>query len=151
MHTPTLIFAAVLAVAPAGDPSAIARGLMDRYLDAWAHADPAALGAAYATAGTFTNPAGARFVGPAEIAGFYGAAFARGYAGRGASAQVAEARAEGADGVSARGTWRIEADARPDRAAPAECGTFAMTARREAGVWKAVSLEEIAGVCAEAR
>jgi uncharacterized protein (TIGR02246 family) len=144
MKFPALAAFAALALGACADHDPVAQ-LMDCYLAAWTQADPAALAANYAADGRLTTPDGASYAGQAAITQFYTAAFAQGYAGRPGHAHIDATHKDGANQLSATGEWSIEAVA--NHAAPRECGTFAMTAKREAGAWKIASLREIAAAC----
>jgi uncharacterized protein (TIGR02246 family) len=128
-------------------PTQIIQGALDAYVGAWARADAAGIGKAYADDGEFINPSGDRFVGPSAIAGFYAMAFSRGYAGSHGAARISEARAITEDVLLARGDWSITGARIASGPIPPECGTFDLLMRRDQDRWSVVFLHEIETAC----
>lgn len=110
-------------------------GIVNRVLEAWARADAPRIAALYEPSGDFVSPTGDRAVGRRNIQAFYSAAFAAGYAGSRATAQVLHLRHISKTIAVADGAWRIEPTPTSKITGP-ESGVFvAVLVRRHGGWW----------------
>lgn len=110
-------------------------------LSAWNRADSRAIAAQYEPDGDFVSPDGVHAAGRRAIAAFYQGAFARGYAGSRATADVIHVRRLAAAVVLVDGSWSIEPTA-ASKVQRAEAGLFFAVLHRRGGHWKIAALRE---------
>ncbi len=116
------------------------RAIIANVLNAWDHADSAAIAAQYEPDGDFVSPDGMHAAGRRAIAAFYEAAFARGYAGSRALADVIHVRSLSTTVVLADGSWSIEPTSASKR--QPESGLFFAVLHRQGGHWRIAALRE---------
>ncbi|WP_372785344.1 SgcJ/EcaC family oxidoreductase [Phenylobacterium sp.] len=141
---------AVLALAAAVDPVAGApalpaavEALQHGYVEAWDRADPAAIAAFFARDGDFTNPTGFHAQGRADIAAFYGQAFAAGYAGSRGGLKLLRTRMVAPGVMVVDGEWSIRGAHTPKGAErPGEQGLATAVLVRTGHTWRIAALRE---------
>lgn len=110
-------------------------------LDAWDRADAHAIAAQYEAKGDFVSPDGTHAEGRREIQAFYRGAFAAGYAGSHATAEVARVRHLSPNLALVDGSWSIQPTTR-SRIREAEAGLFFAVLERRHGRWRIAALRE---------
>lgn len=118
--------------------------VLTNVLKAWGRADPGAIAAQYEPDGDFVSPDGMHAARRRAIAAFYRGAFARGYAGTRATAQVLHERNLSPTVVLVDGSWRIEPTPASKVRQP-EAGLFFAVLHRQGGRWRIAALREQAG------
>ena len=129
------------AAAPVIPPAveALERG----YVAAWDRADAAAIAAFFAPDGDFTNPTGFHAQGRADVAAFYGQAFAVGYGGSRGGLKLLRTRAVAPGVMLVDGEWSIRGARTPQGdPRPSEQGlATAVLVRTDSG-WRIAALRE---------
>ena len=112
-----------------------------KILEAWNRSDANAIAAQYETRGDFVSPDGMHAGGRHAIGAFYAGAFARGYAGSHATADVVHVRNLSATIALVDGSWSIEPKP-ASKVRQREAGLFFAVLHRHGGRWSIAALRE---------
>jgi uncharacterized protein (TIGR02246 family) len=130
--------AAALASEPAGRPLA---PVIAKILAAWNRADAHSIASQYEANGDFVSPDGMHAEGRQAIEAFYAGAFARGYAGSRATANMVHVRNVTGSIALVDGSWSIEPTPASKVQQP-EAGLFFAVLHRRGGRWWIAALRE---------
>jgi uncharacterized protein (TIGR02246 family) len=130
--------AVALASEPAGLPPA---PVIAEILAAWNRADAHAIAAQYEANGDFVSPDGMHAEGRQAIQAFYAGAFARGYAGSRATADMLHVRNVTGSIAVVDGSWSIEPTP-ASKVQQREAGLFFAVLHRHGGRWSIAALRE---------
>jgi uncharacterized protein (TIGR02246 family) len=129
------------AAAPVGDESVI-RATVDQMLAAWSRVDAKGMAQFYAQDGDLIVPDGTVLSGKGTIEAFYANAFAHGYGGSAAHAQIARMRKIDAANYVVDGTWSISGIKHDGQTDSSEAGIFTAVFVHRHGRWQMAALRE---------